>query len=397
MTSMSEARSLGLRLSLLQAACFLGPGFFLPFFPIWLQSRALPPSVIGIIVATPIIVRTLVTAPLVSLADGPLGARRLLLLSLTGQLVGFPLLMLAQDSAAILALVALIAVTQAGIIPINDLVVTSAVHRYKNLDYGRMRGFGSMSFVMANIAAGYLVGAFGPNAILVSLSMFPLLGMAATLFAVSRDAPEPSLRRGEQKSAEARKLPQVLWLVIIATALTQGSHGALNGFGSIHWQKLGIPDSTIGYFWAVGVIAEIAVFMFLGRAVGRGHGFGLMLIGSLAAIVRFSVLSFDPGVGVTFVLQAMHGLSFGATHLGTMAALAALSPVQARGRAQGVYASLACFTNAVTTVASGMIYKDVGASIFAAMVPMAVMGLALAFLAAGQWKAQFKPQPQREG
>ncbi|NIX76514.1 MFS transporter [Microvirga terricola] len=380
-------------MSLLQAACFLGPGFFLPFFPIWLQGRSLSPSIIGIVVAIPIVVRTFVTAPLVSLADGPLGARRLLLISLTGQLLGFPLLMLAQDGATIMVLVAMIAVTQAGIIPINDLVITSAIHRHKVLDYGRMRGIGSMAFVVANIAAGYLVGAFGPNAVLVALSLFPLLGLAAALFAVPHDIHEPSTRRGDQTTPDSRKLPQVLWILIIATALTQGSHGALNGFASIHWQKLGIPDATIGYFWAVGVIAEIMVFMLLGRAVGRGYGLGLMLIGSSAAIVRFSILALNPGVEVTLVLQAMHGLSFGATHLGTMAALSTLSPVQARGRAQGVYASLACFTNAVTTVASGMIYKDVGAAIFAAMVPMAVMGLALTMVAATQLKAQ----PQREG
>ena len=38
-------------------------------------------------------------------------------------------------------------------------------------------------------------------------------------------------------------------------------------------------------------------------------------------------------------LQALHGLTFGATHLGAMAALAALAPEAARGRAQGLLGS----------------------------------------------------------
>ena len=114
---------------------------------------------------------------------------------------------------------------------------------------------------------------------------------------------------------------------MVAAALAQGTHGGLYAFGSIHWRAIGFSDTVIGYLWATGVVAEILVFYLFGRGVGRGSaGLGLLLAGSAGAALRFGVLAADPGLGVTFALQALHGLSFGASHLGAMAALAALAP-----------------------------------------------------------------------
>jgi MFS transporter, PPP family, 3-phenylpropionic acid transporter len=94
-----------------------------------------------------------------------------------------------------------------------------------------------------------------------------------------------------------------------------------------------------------------------------------------------------------FVLQTMHALSFAATHIGTMAALTALAPMQARGRAQGIYGSLAALTTAVSTMVSGMIYGEVGAGVFAAMAPLGVIGLVLILVVIRLQKAQ----PQSAG
>jgi MFS transporter, PPP family, 3-phenylpropionic acid transporter len=390
---MSSTRNLGVRLGALHAASFVSHGVYLPFFPLWLQSKAISPTLVGLIVAIPIMVRILATAPLLSLADRSLGVRRLLLASHTGQILGFPLLMLTDSSLAIIALVALIALAQSAVIPANDLVTTNAVQRHPGLNYGRIRGFGSVAFFFTNIAAGYLVGWYGANVVVVALALIPILGITATLVAVPDDGPERTIQAEAGGSEASPALPKVLWLVMIAAAITQGSHGALNAFASIHWRSLGFSDAVIGYFWAAGVIAEILVFMFLGRAVGRGSGASLILVGSAAAAIRFTVMSLDPGLGLTLVLQVLHCLTFAATHIGTMAALTALSPGHARGRAQGIYGSLAALATAVSTVASGVIYKEGGELVFAAMAPLGAIGFILMLIAVRLMRAQ----PQRAG
>lgn len=377
----------------MQAASFVSHGVYLPFFPLWLQSKGLSSTIIGFVVAIPIIVRIVATAPLLSLADRSFGARRLLLASHMGQMLIFPLLMLTEHSITVVVLVALVAFAQAAVIPGNDLVSTNAVQRHPDLNYGRIRGSGSVAFFITNILAGYLVGAFGPSAVIVALTLIPILGISATLSVVPNEVPDHSSRPPGEEKVASPALPKVLWLLLIAGAVTQGSHGALNAFASIHWRSLGFSDSAIGYFWAAGVIAEIMVFIVLGRAVGRGSGVGLILLGSGAAMVRFTAMSLEPGIEVTFVLQTLHSLSFAATHIGTMAALTALAPMRARGRAQGIYGSLAALTTAVSTIGSGMIYEKVGPLVFAAMAPLGAIGFVLMLIVIGKLKAQ----PQSAG
>lgn len=383
----SRARSLGARLCGLQAASFLSHGFYLPFFPLWLQSKDLSPAFIGLVVAIPIIVRIIVTAPLLSLADRSLGPRRLLIASHAGQIACFPLLMLTTDGPTIAFLVALVAVAQAAIIPGNDLVTTTAVQRHPGLNYGLIRGCGSVAFFLANIVGGYLVGAFGADVVIEALTLVPFLAIGATLIAVPNETREAAAKGESEVAATSKALPAVLWLVMIGAAMTQGSHGALNAFASIHWRALGFSDEIIGYFWATGVIMEIIVFIILGRAVGRGSGIGLLLIGSASAAIRFTIMSLDPGAGATFVLQAMHSLTFGASHLGAMAALTALAPPRLKGRAQGIYGSLAALTTAVSTIASGVIYKEAGGAVFAVMAPLGAIGFILILIASRLAKA----------
>jgi PPP family 3-phenylpropionic acid transporter len=72
-----DPTSLGLRLSLLHAASFVGVGIYLSFFPVWLASRGLDATTIGFVLAIPMVVRIVVTAPLLGLADrsvGPVGS-----------------------------------------------------------------------------------------------------------------------------------------------------------------------------------------------------------------------------------------------------------------------------------------------------------------------------------
>lgn len=389
----SSTRALEIRLGALQAASFVSHGVYLPFFPLWLQSKALSPTIIGFVVAIPIIVRIIATAPLLSLADRSFGARRLLLASHVGQMLGFPLLLLTDHSPTIITLVALVSFAQAAVIPGNDLVSTNAVQKHPGLNYGRIRGSGSVSFFITNILAGYLVGAFGPNVVVLALTLIPILGITATLMVVPNEIPDMRHSKESHEKTVSPALPKVLWLLLFAGAITQGSHGALNAFASIHWRSLGFSDAAIGYFWAAGVIAEILVFILLGRAVGRGSGVGLILVGAAAAVIRFSIMSLEPNLGVTLVLQTMHSLTFAATHIGTMAALTALAPMHVRGRAQGIYGSLSALSTASSTIVSGLIYKEAGSLVFAAMAPLGAIGFVLILIVI----SKLKTQPQSAG
>ena len=380
--------------ALLYAAGFAGTGVHLPFFPVWLARQDLEPSAIGALLAIPVLVRILLTAPLMVLLDRGLSPRALLI----GANLALALAYAACPFAGGLPMLALavlaIAVAQAPIIPTADLVALETVRRDPHLDYGRMRLWGSVSFLAASIEAGYAVAGGGAASIVLLLTALALI---AAFVAAATIPPVAEARRGpsqEDRPAQAKaSIPTGLWLVMAAGACTQASHAALYAFGSIHWSAQGFPGPTIGLLWATGVVAEILLFATLGRSVGPGRlGFSLLMAGAGAGIVRFAAMAADPGPTATFVLQVLHGLSFGATYLGTMAAMNALAPEAARGRAQGALSALTAFATACGTILSGALFHSAGALVFAAMVPLAAAGFGFAFAAARQ-----TGQPQSAG
>jgi PPP family 3-phenylpropionic acid transporter len=182
--------------------------------------------------------------------------------------------------------------------------------------------------------------------------------------------------------------------LIAAAGCVQASHAGVYAFGSLHWQQQGFSEPAIGSLWAMGVVAEIVLFAAAGRIVGRpSSGLGFLIVGAGAAVLRFALMALTPGLVATFALQTLHGLSFGATHLSAMAAISHLAPARARGRAQGFLSTGISLGIAAGTVLSGLLFQAGGARVFAAMAPIAAVGLGLALVAARVLAAQ----PHRVG
>ena len=391
-TSGSRARSV--RLSALYGACFAGIGIYMPFFPVWLETRGLDASAIGLILSLPILTRVVVTAPLMSLVDRGVGPRRLLIVTGICLVLAYVGLSFASSVPAIAALVIVMAIAQAPLTPLCDLVATEAVRADPRLDYGRIRLWGSITFLVANVAGGYVLAASTPDAVIGLLAGYALATLGIVPLAVSNS---PTMKAAEAMAlpqAKSARLPPALWLLIGAAGCVQASHAGVYAFGSLHWREQGFSDPAIGYLWATGVLAEIVLFAAGGRVVGRqSPGLGLLIIGAGAAVLRFSLTAFAPGLTATFALQLLHGLSFGATHLGAMAALSHLAPAGTRGRAQGLLSTAVSLGIAAGTVLSGVVFRAAGPWVFAAMAPIAALGLVLALLAARRLAAH----PHRAG
>ncbi|WP_372422514.1 MFS transporter [Salinarimonas chemoclinalis] len=371
-------RSLSVRLGALSAVAFVGVGVQAPFLPVWLEGRGLDATTIGLVVALPVCVRMLASTPLVATTDRGVSPRTLLTLAHLALGVAFVFLLGAPGAWAIALVVALAALAQAPIVPATDLVLTDAVRENPGLDYGRLRVFGSLAFLASSVAMGYLLEIAPLDAVVWALVAAGLLGalVAATAtppLAVEREPPPAGARRPT--------LPAALLLAIAGAACVQASHAGVYAFGSIHWRALGFPGSIVGWLWAIGVVTEVALFVFAGRLVGRGSGLPLIALGAGAAAVRFTGLALEPGPLATFALQSLHGLSFGATHLGAMAVLTALAPPGARGRAQGLFAAAQAVGMASATVLGGIVYQHAGGLVFLAMVPLPLAGLACLALA----------------
>lgn len=371
------------RLSLLYAVVFVEIGIAMPFMPVWLNALGLDARVIGALLALPIAVKIVATAPLLSLIDRGVSARRLIVagslalaatyaLMPAGAALGWPILAV---------LIGLNAVAGAPLVPSIDYLTLAAVRGSRRLDYARIRMAGSIGFLVASIGGGALLDAFGERPaipwLLTGLAVIAACTALASRF-VTPAAPRPRAEAGRPR------LPGILWFAVAAAAAIQSSHGAIYAFASIHWSTHGISAPWIGTLWAVGVASEIVLFATIGRLpAGWRTPFRLIGMGAVAALVRATGMAmFADHLGAVFFLQLLHGFTFGATQLGAMAAVSQFAPDGARGRAQGTFSAANALASATSTLTSGLAYAAGGGGLaFGLMAPLALVGLVIAVLA----------------
>ncbi|NEU11777.1 MFS transporter [Methylobacterium sp. BTF04] len=372
------------RLSLLYAVVFVEIGIAMPFMPVWLNALGLEAGIIGALLALPIAVKIVATAPLVGLIDRGVGARRLLTIGSLALALTYALMPVAAGLGwpVLALLIVLNAAAGAPLVPSIDYMTLGAVRRSARLDYARIRMAGSIAFLLANLAGGAALGAFGER-LAVPLLLTALALIAATVAGTTTIATPPA----EPAPTDGRRprLPPVLWLAIAAAAAIQASHAAIYAFGSIHWSTHGIPSAWIGTLWAIGVAAEIVLFAGIGRCPARWRTpFRLLALGGIAALIRaIGMALVGDRLGPVIALQLLHGLSFGATQLGAMAAVSRYAPDGARGRAQGTVSATNALASASATLVCGAAYQAGGGPLtFALMAPLALIGLCLAARAA---------------
>lgn len=372
--------STGTRVSVLFASSFVALGVQIPFFPVLLADRGLNDTEIAMVVAAPMILRVTTVSGLGALADR-VGDRRRVLMTYAGlALAGCLALGPAHGFWPLLAATVAMALFWNGMLPVTDALATAAARRGEAV-YGRMRLWGSVAFVAANLVGGRLIGE-SSGAVVYPLLLF---GFVLQFVATGITPRLPTERRdgGTARASMWAGLVQVagdrrLMAVMIGAALVQSSHAMLYGFASLHWRSIGFSGGEVGALWAVSVVGEVILFALAGRAIGRLGARGLLLIGGFGAIARWSLFPFvgDGGVAWT-ALQLTHAASFAALHLGTIHVITHAVGDDRGATAQGLMVTFTGLTMALSTLASGLLYSHFGGAGFLGMAVVAAIGTAV--------------------
>lgn len=379
------------RLAFLYAATFLVVGCYLPYMPVWLHWRGLNADAIAVLLATPLFARVLFT-PAISFAADWTGARRAVLIALAwGSLLSFLLLWASNGFWQMFLAMLLLACNWTTIMPLIESVAVSGV-RSAGLDYGRVRLWGSGSFIFASFGCGLVIGGFGATAVL------PLLVAAGTLMVlgvhllpremaarnIAAAPARPRIRLAD--AVELASSPRFL-LFLLAASTIQASHALYYTFGTLHWREQGFHDGTIGALWALGVVAEIGLFTVSGRILATLGASRLLLAAGAAAVVRWALMAGDPSLFATAVLQCLHAFSFGAAHLAAIYFLTHAVPEDRGTTAQGIYAAtVAGLALGLATIASGPLYHLLAGQAYAVMALLALIGAVSARLLEARWR-----------
>ena len=125
-----------------------------------------------------------------------------------------------------------------------------------------------------------------------------------------------------------------------------------------------------------------------GRVIARVGAVEMIVLGGLGAVLRWTAMAFDPPAILLPLLQCLHGLSFGATHLGAMDALSQLA--HRRGAtAQGDFSAMQGGTFAAAMGASGVLVAAFGSAAYLAMAALAAAGVAIALAARRMWRESY--------
>jgi len=249
----------------------------------------------------------------------------------------------------------------APMVPLGDSLAGTWQKQF-TFDYGKIRVWGSIAFIIGSSLMGYLAGVWGHKSIMVALIISCL---ALLLGAMLRPAILPS---GAAKADNGNKVTFKQLIAdknvvrfLICVTLLQGAHAAYYGFASLFWKEAGYSDLVIGNLWSLGVVAEVIVFMLSHRLFRRWSARNLLLLSAFCGIIRWGMMGAFTALPMLIIVQILHSGTFTVCHLAAMRFISArkeneIIPLQ------GVYSALATGGGlAVLTIIVGYIYERVPA------------------------------------
>lgn len=386
-------------------ALFLIYGVHLPFFPVWLDWRGLTAEDIAVIVALPYLVR-FIASPLVALwADhGQRHREAAIALSWTA-LAAVVLLTNLSTFWTILPAALVLSLAMTSVMPLVETLAVRGV-RDHGRDYGRMRLWGSASFIAASLIGGQVIASAGAwTGIWLVAAACTLTALVSHLLPVDARAARTQGDASADRVHDVRAADALLLLrqpaflaLLVATGAVQAAHATYYTFGTLHWLGQGITPLAAGGLWAIGVVAEIALFARGQAVIARIGAAPLLIAAALLAVARWSAMAVDPPFAILVALQVLHAATFGAAHLAAIHLVHRMVPEHLQGTGQALHASVGMgLAMGGAVVLSGWLYASYAGAAYLGMAALAGIAAVAASVTWRLWDGDvvLKPESQR--
>jgi MFS transporter, PPP family, 3-phenylpropionic acid transporter len=367
------------RMQLFYIVLFMLPGIHLPFFPLWLSAQGLNETAIALALAASNWARIFANPVAGHIADQSGERRRLLLALAVLCLLSFALFGVAEGLVALIAVNFLFGLFWGPMMPMCENTTLLACYRHR-LDYGRIRLWGSLSFMITSTVAGFILQTRSPDAIYVMMML--ILAGVVVMASGLPDIRVENAGAAAEGASPRRSTPlrhllrERRFLVMLAAAsIFHAGHAVLYAFGTLHWHKAGHSNDIIGLLWAVGVIAEVVVFAVGGALLRRLDPAHLLLIGAAMGVLRWSGMALTTDLVFLVPLQLLHAFTFATAHLGAMHMLAQELRPEVSASAQGLYSVVnGGLALGLAILAAGPLYAAFGGGSFWIMAGLAAAG-----------------------
>lgn len=358
-----------LRTSIYQFTVYLPGAVAAIFLGIWLSEHGLPADQIGIINSLPMLGLLLLNMVVGRLADRADDWRTaIIVISIAAALAPIGLYFV-NEFWGIVLVWSLCTISNGLVPPVID-AATVRMARRNGSDFGSIRVWATVGYVVGAAAIGATLTLFGPDGF-ITIYLVMTAARAGLGFVLPRfraPALKPTLAEPKLQAVAGPRLRDSLqlWFILplAAFALVNSSNSVIGGFAALLWHQNGIPDYFIGPLLAVAAAAE-AIAMFLWRRFGgRFTARNMILVAAIAGLVRFTAMAFNPPVEVLFLVQTLHALSFGIGYLGVVHFIANWTHESNAAEAQGFANMLQQGAAMLALIAFGFLVEMFGAGAF---------------------------------
>ena len=326
-----------LSIRLFYAAYFAAMGLILPYFPVYLSHLGYNTVWVGILVGAVAAAKVLAPPMAGLFLDKKLTSSRAFLwvTSLLATIFAASL-NFEMNTGLMLITVLLFGFFWAAVLPLTD-GLSLLVSEVSTMSYGRLRVWGSIGFIFASFFGGiWLVGS--------NIDTFPWALALLLLFTTLAAFGFPELQALNEHHAQLNNnyqpnLTAFYWLLLIAFCM-HTSHGAYYGFFSLYMLEAGYSGGEIGFFWILGVMAEIILMWFWSRHIQQAPPVRILALCLLLAALRWFGIGFTTNIFAIILLQLLHAASFAAFHLSAIAWVKRFAGAERQTSAQGWYSSL---------------------------------------------------------
>ena len=368
------------RLSSYYLFYFATLGALVPYWGLSLQGAGFDPLAIGVLMA--ILSGTKIVAPVVwgHVVDQTGHRIQLVRLGSLLAVLGFATLYVTDGFWGMALTLLLFSFFWNASLPQMEAVTFNHLHE-RPTRYALVRVWGSVGFVLVVVALGLAL----EQGSLAQVPVWVLLltiGICLSAFLVPDSAPDHGAHATLPLRALLRQ-PSVL-AFFGACFLMQLSHGIYYAFYSIHLEAAGYSSAAVGWLWALGVAAEVLIFLIMPRLLER-FGARRVLLWSLAlAGVRWITIGVCVAQPIAlFAAQWLHAATFGAFHASAIHLVHQIFPGRTQGRGQALYNSLSFGAGgAAGSLIGGLLWSDAGPAI---TFGVGAIAAAISWLVAWRW------------
>ncbi len=370
--------------------CYLAAvGVAVPFFPPYLRGLGFSGQDIGWVLAVSPLMHMLGPVLWGWLTDRTQRPDVILRVALAG--AAFTYLPLAWASGFV-AVMAIQLSHQLFNIALPGLSDTLSLSRVKAAgdDYGRIRFWGSMGFVVSCLAAGQI---FARRARGADPWLPFLVAGALTLALLLAFRVHGKGTHARPKLADAKLLikDRRLLFILITGGVHWGCAAPYHGFFGVHVQDRGLGHQIISYAFALSVLSEMLTFFYFRHIRRRARLSTLLIIVTALSAVRWAITATVHNPVLLVVVQCLHGLTFGVFWASSLAWLSGCVPDNLRATGQTLFTgSVFGLGSLLGAVITGHVYEATGSA-----APAFLGAAALNLLQAGTialWGRKLSPE-----